>query len=366
MEKAKSFRWEDVDFKGPGASGSGGSRRSHSATLVGGKIFVVGGRDIEADDKYNSNVHILDYVRQEWIAVKFRSVARQAVLRRESHAAWLENDYIYIYGGESENMVLNDLWRMDTMLLEFERCTFQGEVPEGRRRCSGSYLERLNVLIIFGGSSEDSYKNTVAMLRCDLRKWVSPKIKGKSPAARRAHASCVVGNSVYIYGGHSLSRAFNDLHKLSYNGHGFTWSRVKVKNQSAFQGRHTSTLTNVGDRLFIFGGADFFGEDVLVYSISEGLMDDITSEGRLSKESRYSVEGKGSRRSAHTAVYASDTIFVLGGHNNSLMDCAAFLPNVPKATTQKRRRKIGKLYSRRDLLSRTLKRRSQIKTATTG
>ena len=53
-------------------------------------------------------------------------------ISRESHAACKSNNYMYIFGGHSEDESLNDLWFFDFNFLQWTEIKAEGNTPSKR------------------------------------------------------------------------------------------------------------------------------------------------------------------------------------------------------------------------------------------
>lgn len=75
---------------------------------------------------------------------------------------------------------------------------------------------------------------------------------GKTPAPRRSHASVVIGNKLFIYGGwvENFNQKFNKtIHSLDLNIK--EWTHIAVNNSPIYT--FGSSLFNVGNALYFFG-----------------------------------------------------------------------------------------------------------------
>lgn len=117
-----------------------------------------------------------------------------------------------------------------------------------------------NLVIVFGGTSYSgdskfTYMNDLWALDSDTMKWHKPSCAGRAPGARYAHAACVVGYKVYIFGGKGSSGVlYNDLWCLDVER--WAWEHVPSSTAAPPAARCGHSLTAVGDKLAVFGGWD--------------------------------------------------------------------------------------------------------------
>ncbi|KPP73720.1 kelch domain-containing protein 3-like [Scleropages formosus] len=194
----------------------GGPRRvNHAAVAVGHKVYSFGGYCSGEDYETlrQIDVHVFNAVSLRWmklppVRTSGREHAREVPYMRYGHTAVLVDDVIYLWGG-----------RNDT---------------EGA----------CNVLYAFDVSNH---------------RWFTPKVSGTIPGARDGHSACVLGKTMYIFGGYEqLADCFsNDIHKLDTTT--MAWSLVNARGTPArWRDFHSATI--IGTKMFVFGGrADRFG-----------------------------------------------------------------------------------------------------------
>ncbi len=180
-------RWE--------CTGNVPSRRcQHTASLAAGKLYVYGGYD---GTKCRGELHLLD---------------------TGTHVPATQTTF----GPSANQLEENRLWKL------LKPC---GQGPPPLAGHSAVVLD--NRVFIFGGrSSSKKYHNmlyclntgTCTMyfkLRCaqgnflctDTMEWTTIHARNP-PAARAFHASVAGGTSIYIFGGTSGTKVFNDLHRF--------------------------------------------------------------------------------------------------------------------------------------------------------
>lgn len=133
-------------------------RDFHSATAIGDRMYVFGGRCVrnnwidQSDEYYENTISYYDVATNTW---------------------------------ERPNVVMGDL------------------VPEGRRSHSALNLD--GHLMIFGGynSATGVHKNDMWLFNVDSNVWTQIQAFGEGPEPRRRQAMCMVGTKVYLFGGTS-------------------------------------------------------------------------------------------------------------------------------------------------------------------
>lgn len=167
----------------------GGPRRvNHAAVAVGHKVYSFGGYCSGEDYETlrQIDVHVFNTVSLRWtklppVKTVAHQRAREVPYMRYGHTAVLLEDTIFLWGG-----------RNDT---------------EGA----------CNVLYAFD---------------VNTHRWYTPKVSGTVPGARDGHSACVLGKSMYIFGGYEqLADCFsNDIHKLDTTA--MVWSLINAKVSS--------------------------------------------------------------------------------------------------------------------------------------
>lgn len=195
-----------TSIKGPS------KRVSHTATVVGSRLYVFGG---QYQNHYFNDMFIYHLENREWTRVPAPAggpeSANAAPSPRCEHSAVAVNSRIFYFGGFDGQKRLKDLYVFDTTTLKWMRPTIQSKrVPGGRSGHKMVYLN--NLLWLFGGiDSHGTYLNDIYTLNLVKWQWSSVPIAGKMPAPRAFHSMDVLKTRIAVFGGYSFSRCHDDV-----------------------------------------------------------------------------------------------------------------------------------------------------------
>uniref|UniRef100_A0A1A8HJL8 Kelch domain containing 3 n=1 Tax=Nothobranchius korthausae TaxID=1143690 RepID=A0A1A8HJL8_9TELE len=252
----------------------GGPRRvNHAAVAVGHKVYSFGGYCSGEDYETlrQIDVHVFNTVSLRWtklppVRTGGHERAREVPYMRYGHTAVLLDDTIFLWGG-----------RNDT---------------EGA----------CNVLYAFD---------------VNTHRWYTPKISGAVPGARDGHSACVLGKTMYIFGGYEqLADCFsNDIHMLDTTT--MVWSLINARGSPArWRDFHSATI--IGTKMFVFGGrADRFGpfhSNNEIYCNKIKVFDTETNCWLNTPSTQLLPEG----RRSHSAFTYNGELFIFGGYNARL------------------------------------------------
>ena len=181
---------------------------------------------------------------------------------------------IYMFGGETipQLRLANALWKLNkTPTRGFVWCEIKqqskGQSPSPRYMHSAWEYGRK--LWIFGGdtNSIDGYlndngdtsefeNNQVLCFNPSQKEWTNPMCSGNIPEPRSQHATAIIRDKAWLYGGLNLDyiRAFDDLYQLDMDS--LTWTEICTSEKALSPGSCIScTLTAVTeDYLVMHGG----------------------------------------------------------------------------------------------------------------
>uniref|UniRef100_A0A8C7AY75 Kelch domain containing 3 n=2 Tax=Caniformia TaxID=379584 RepID=A0A8C7AY75_NEOVI len=118
----------------------------------------------------------------------------------------------------------------------------------GPRRVNHAAVAVGHRVYSFGGyCSGEDYETLrqidVHIFNADTHKWSTPRVSGTVPGARDGHSACVLGKTMYIFGGYEqLADCFsNDIHKLDTST--MTWTLICTKgNPARWRDFHSATM----------------------------------------------------------------------------------------------------------------------------
>lgn len=132
-------------------------RDFHTATGMDGKMYVWGGREVSSgwyqspdQEEYGSSLYCLDTVSHRWSVIP---TTGETPTGRRSHSAFVYGGQIYIFGGynSKEGQHFNDLHRFDPNKQNWELVHPRGDGPCPRRRQSCCIVA--SRMFLFGGTS---------------------------------------------------------------------------------------------------------------------------------------------------------------------------------------------------------------------
>ena len=293
------------------------------ANLVGSRVFVIGALGKKASQDFTSLLY-LNHLSGRWT---WRDLPGPYL---RGHCSVLSGDRLFAWGGRGQFDVLEQksfVWVLDLVLLEWRALQTYGIEPEPRGLGTGEVLAVRDELIYFGGSlvSDGSLTNEVLILDLKDLSWTKPEIQGNSPPARCKHASCLVGEQMFIHGGIRMNpdMIYSDVHILHRKRGKVVWSQPRVgpsKVTALSRAAHSINLFN--GMLFLYGGYDIEGFElgtVLTFDFKKQVWNEVLIKGRTG-------DVEGSRPSfAHTAVSTPTKLIVFGGIGCHARDCAAII-----------------------------------------
>eukprot|EP00386_Alphamonas_edax_P007310 GDKI01024293.1.p1 GENE.GDKI01024293.1~~GDKI01024293.1.p1 ORF type:complete len:374 (-),score=113.52 GDKI01024293.1:105-1145(-) len=120
--------WEKLEVTGVAPE----ARVAHSAAVVGGVIYIFGGRTALADACALNDMYAFDTHTRTWTTVHTHDATSTHIPPpRSYHAVSVLKTNIYLFGGCGQEGRLNDLWRFDTQTRTWSQLA-TGECIKGR------------------------------------------------------------------------------------------------------------------------------------------------------------------------------------------------------------------------------------------
>ncbi|KAH9115399.1 hypothetical protein LEN26_010864 [Aphanomyces euteiches] len=180
-------------------------RYNHSATLVGNKMFVFGGKG--GKGTLFRDMHYLDLESWHWYSVTWTT---ESPSERFGHADVAVGTKIVISGGwDGSSKTFKDLWVFDTESFAWIKPKVTGTPPPPRQGHKMALLDDGRILVFGGyalkasGDLSGEYFNDVYALDTETMIWSRPRTTGDFPLGTFGHTICVDSFKVYVVGGWS-------------------------------------------------------------------------------------------------------------------------------------------------------------------
>ncbi|KAI0830112.1 galactose oxidase [Trametes gibbosa] len=282
--------------------------RSHTVTLVDNMVWLFGGWDGRTSWQ---EVFCFNTETMQWTYPKLSGEIPKPC---RAHSATLVDQKIYVFGGGEHADYYNDVYVLDTVMRRWHR-PLSSATPENERTCvyppprrSHTCVFYNNRLWIFGGGTgtmalDDLWALDLSGGIDDLR-WDRVETRGKKPRPRGYHTANLIGNVMVVIGGGDIKDIFSDIWCLNLDT--LLWSVIRV---GEYHQRLGHTATQVGSYLFIFGGHDGrydYRQDLLLFNLVS-----LQYEPRL-------IAGKPpASRGYHAACLADGRVFIFGGFDGT-------------------------------------------------
>ncbi|VVC89265.1 unnamed protein product [Leptidea sinapis] len=181
----------------------GGPRRvNHAAVSVGDKIYSFGGYCSTEDykDWEVIPVHVLDTTVYRWANVDYNKTI-DAPFQIYGHSCVAYGHKVYLWGGRNESIAGDTVFCFDTNTYQWSTPVVSGVIPNGKDGHATCLID--NKMYTFGGFEylTDQYTNNVHCLNLDTMEWSCIYTKGVPPVPRDFHTALAYKNRIYVFGG---------------------------------------------------------------------------------------------------------------------------------------------------------------------
>ncbi|XP_068159477.1 kelch domain-containing protein 3 [Drosophila tropicalis] len=248
----------------------GPQRVNHGAVGVGDFIYSFGGYCTGYDYRFNEpiDVHVLNVHTLRWSVVP-QQVDEDGVqlkypevpFQRYGHTVVAYKDRIYIWGGRNDENLCNVLYCFDPKLASWSRPNVSGCLPGARDGHSACVIG--NSMFIFGGFVDEinEFSSDVHSLNLDTMEWRYVQTFGVPPSYRDFHAAVAYEQErMYIFGGrgdkhspyHSQEETY--CHEIVYlDMRTKVWHRPFTAGKVPV-GRRSHSMFVYNKLIFVFGG----------------------------------------------------------------------------------------------------------------
>jgi N-acetylneuraminic acid mutarotase len=106
-------------------------------------------------------------------------------------------------------------------------------------------------MYIFGGY-DGHYKNDLYKYSFATNQWSEIRREGMWPKSRYRTSATVLGQRMYLFGGHDGARQLNDFYYFSFVGE--NWTLIDLSGMLIPSPRDSHVLLTHGNSIFLFGG----------------------------------------------------------------------------------------------------------------
>jgi hypothetical protein len=195
----------------------------------------------------------------EW---KIKAKSGATPVSRYTHTGTVVGRKIYYIGGQTSPDVprLNEIWAYDVDKGSFERVELvSGAVPNFARHTAVAIGTKIWV---YGGYDGIGAFYGLALFDTEALTWTYPKVHGEEPPLRSNHSAAAVGNKMYVFGGSASLQGhytiLGDFHEFDMET--MTWTRLDTRFKCPSP-RVGHRMVSLGQRVFLFGGGVWSAED---------------------------------------------------------------------------------------------------------
>ncbi|KAF9107841.1 Negative regulator of mitotic exit [Mortierella sp. AM989] len=227
---------------------------------------------------------------------------------------------IYVFGGITKATTQKDMHVIDFPSLQCQ--VLQTIGADNPPPTAGHTAVTLGQYIMYFGGRDTKNKcsESLYVLHTVRKEWNRPVIHGLLPAPRHSHAACVIGTTMFIFGGQFNGYYLNDIASFdmkSLNTPSPKWSRLEPTSELP-PARAGHCAAAYDGKVYIFGGADdnFFYNDIWCYDPQANNWEAVPAFGVLPTS-----------RQGHACSVVEDTMYIYGGMNHEdqfLGDLSAF------------------------------------------
>jgi len=172
---------------------------SHAtAVICDGQLLVFGGI---SEIEQTNDLIIINLTTFESKKIQHKPIWPQTI---DSHSAVIDekNKKMLIYGGLSKYKTTSDIWEYDITKEEWKKLEVKGKIPEGRS-CHAAVLQD-NSMFIYGGINEDDDSlGDLWEFNLTTNTWTKIEftIGENNPDVRYGHSMVCKDSKIYIFGG---------------------------------------------------------------------------------------------------------------------------------------------------------------------
>ncbi|XP_012577126.1 PREDICTED: rab9 effector protein with kelch motifs isoform X3 [Condylura cristata] len=157
---------------------------------------------------------------------------------------------VFIIGGADPNRSFSDVHTMDLGTHRWNLVTLEGLLP---RYEHASFVPSCtpDSIWVFGGADQSGNRNCLQVLNPGTLTWSQPETLGEPPSPRHGHVMVAVGTKLFIHGGLSGDKFYDDLHCIDTSD--MKWQKLSPTG-AAPTGCAAHSAVAVGRHMYVFGG----------------------------------------------------------------------------------------------------------------
>jgi N-acetylneuraminic acid mutarotase len=270
----------------------------HTCCLIHDCLYIFGGS--ECYDSYSNLTYEYSIINKTWNQLE--PIGENLPAGRKFHTAVVFNSKMYIWGGYRfpENFrELNQIYEFNPINYEYKRLETKYNPPVSFRHTAVIRKNKnKQSMVIFGGFS-DSYLNEMFEYHFDTFEWEEIESKNEKPPPRYCHSAVMVNESMFIFGGMSVSNGVHDqLYEFNFSNK--MWKIIENGN-NAKKWNHTCLYNDQFNELW------FFNVEVSVFNLN------------LSTWRNVSIINYTGVRNGTTTLYKGN-LFVIGGFKHDSLN----------------------------------------------
>ncbi|CAN6457580.1 unnamed protein product [Victoria cruziana] len=155
---------------------------------------------------------------------------------RIGHTSSVIGNRMFVIGGRGDPaQIFSDVWVLHTGENRWELLSCTGSVFGPRHRHVAAVVD--SKIYVHGGLHHDQIYQCMNVLDTETMQWTEIDTKGKQPCARHSHSMVAAGSELFLFGGHDGEAALADLY--SFDTQVCLWKRVKTTGRSPARFSHS-------------------------------------------------------------------------------------------------------------------------------